>query len=305
MISGVINLLKPPGMTSPDAVSFVRRTFDQKKVGHSGTLDPAAAGVLPVYLGCATRLVEYGEDFDKEYRAEILFGIATSTGDDTGELLRQAPVGPTALEFLEPVLATFRGTYEQVPPMYSALKVAGRKLYELAREGKEVVRLPRPVTIREIRLLYRQDERAGILVACSKGTYIRTLCEDIGDRLGLPATMAFLLRTRVGPFCIGQTSTLEEVTANPATALRPPDVAVAHFPSVQVDDAGTRLLRQGQPVQALPEYGLREATTPVRLYSAAGCFFGMGQLEAETGLICPKKIFGDGNDSNAADQEPD
>lgn len=303
MSNGVINLLKPPGMTSHDAVSFVRRTFRQKKVGHSGTLDPAAAGVLPVYLGYATRLVEYGEDFDKEYRAEILFGIATSTGDDTGALLRQAPVGPMALDFLEPVLATFRGTYEQVPPMYSALKVAGRKLYELAREGKEVVRVPRPVKIREIRLLYRHQERAGIQVVCSKGTYIRTLCEDIGDRLGLPATMAFLLRTRVGPFGIAQTSTLEEVAANPATALRPSDVAVAHFPAVRLDDSKTRLLRQGQPVQALLDYGLPQAITPVRLYSAAGSFFGMGQFEAETGLICPKKIFGDGNDRDVADKE--
>jgi tRNA pseudouridine55 synthase len=304
MTNGVINLLKPPGMTSHDAVSFVRRTFQQKKVGHSGTLDSAAAGVLPIYLGYATRLVEYGEDFDKEYRAEILFGIATSTGDDTGALLRQVPVGPTALDFLEPVLATFCGTYEQVPPMYSALKVAGRKLYELAREGKEVVRLPRPVKIREIRLLYRQVERAGILVACSKGTYIRTLCEDIGARLGIPATMAFLLRTRVGPFGIAQTSTLEEVAAQPADVVLPPDAAVAHCPVVRLDAAGTRLLQQGQAVQALPEYGLRQDAASVRLYSATDSFFGMGQFEAETGLICPKKIFGDGNDRDVADKEP-
>ena len=301
MTTGLINLLKPPGMTSHDAVSFIRRIYRQKKVGHSGTLDPAAAGVLPVYLGHATRLVEYGEAFDKEYRAEILFGIATDTGDDTGAILRQCPVEPALLDELESVVRSFLGGYDQVPPMYSALKVAGRKLYELAREGKEVARAARPVEIRAIELLYRDRDRAGIHVACSKGTYIRTLCEDIGFRLNLPATMSFLLRTRVGPFSIDQAATLEEIEAQPDAVLLPADLAASHYPAVHVDEHFTRLLKQGQAVTAIPESLKRENPLIVRLYSDTDAFFGIGKISPETGLLCPNKIFGNGMDQDATD----
>ena len=301
MTTGLINLLKPPGMTSHDAVSFIRRVYRQKKVGHSGTLDPAAAGVLPVYLGHATRLVEYGEAFDKEYRAEIFFGIATDTGDDTGAILRQCPVDPALLDDLESVVHSFLGGYDQVPPMYSALKVAGRKLYELAREGKEVARAARPVEIRAIELLYCNGDRAGIHVACSKGTYIRTLCEDIGSRLNLPATMSFLLRTRVGPFSIDQAATLEEIEMHPDAVLLPADLAASHYPAVHVDANFTRLLKQGQAVMAIPEYLKQEKPMIVRLYSDAGAFFGMGKVSSETGLLSHNKIFGNGMDQDAAD----
>lgn len=301
MTTGLINLLKPPGMTSHDAVSFIRRVYRQKKVGHSGTLDPAAAGVLPVYLGHATRLVEYGEAFDKEYRAEILFGITTDTGDDTGAILRQCPVEPALLDDLESVVHSFLGGYDQVPPMYSALKVAGRKLYELAREGKEVARAARPVEIRTIELLYRDRDRAGIHVACSKGTYIRTLCEDIGSRLNLPATMAFLLRTRVGPFSIDQAATLEEIEAHPDAVLLPADLAASHYPAVHVDSLFTRLLKQGQAVTSVPESLKQEKPLIVRLYSDTGVFFGIGKVSPETGLLSPNKIFGDGMDQDAVD----
>ena len=301
MTTGLINLLKPPGMTSHDAVSFIRRIYRQKKVGHSGTLDPAAAGVLPVYLGHATRLVEYGEVFDKEYRAEILFGIATDTGDDTGAILRQCPVDPALLDDLESVVHSFLGGYDQVPPMYSALKVAGRKLYELAREGKEVDRAARPVEIRAIELLYRDNDRAGFHVACSKGTYIRTLCEDIGSRLNLPATMSFLLRTRVGPFSVDQAATLEEIEAQPDAVLLPADLAASHYPAVHVDAQFTRLLKQGQAVAAIPESQKREKTSIVRLYSDTGAFFGIGTVSPETGLLSPNKIFGNGMDQDAVD----
>ena len=135
MISAVLNFLKPPGMTSHDAVSFVRHTYRQKRVGHSGTLDPAAAGVLPIYLGYATRLVEYGDSFDKTYRAEVLLGIKTDTGDDTGTVLQQTTVSLPPLHRIREVIESFQGGYEQVPPMYSAIKIDGKKLYELARAG--------------------------------------------------------------------------------------------------------------------------------------------------------------------------
>ena len=296
MINAVINLLKPPGMTSHDAVSFVRRIYKQKRVGHSGTLDPAAAGVLPIYLGNATRLVEYGDDFDKEYRAEILFGMSTDTGDDTGAVISTLPVEEAHLENLESVVNSFAGIYEQVPPMYSALKVNGRKLYELAREGKEVERAARQVRIQSIRLLYKQNDRAGIHVACSKGTYIRTLCEDIGDRIGIPATMAFLLRTRVGPFDIDQAATLEEITANPASVVLPSDIAASHLPLCRFDEIDTRFLKQGRAVDMRTDgYGVRD-NFMARLYTEDGIFFGIGQVAVEAGRMNPTKIFVDGNE---------
>lgn len=298
MISAVINLLKPPGMTSHDVVAFVRRLYRQKRVGHSGTLDPAAAGVLPVYLGQATRLVEYADAFDKSYRAEILFGFATDTGDDTGTTLVNQPVGPGALAGLTAAVASFTGGYEQIPPMYSALKVDGKKLYELARAGIEVERPARWIEIKDIRLLWQSDTQATIQVTCSKGTYIRTLCSDIGNKLKLPATMGFLLRTHVGPFELNQARTLEEITADPEGALLPADVAVQHLPSRHVDEKETRLLQQGQAI-ADRDHSLQQGREQfMRLYDNKNVFFGMGQLSCLTGMLQPVKIFADGIKKN-------
>lgn len=295
MTTAVINFLKPPGMTSHDAVSFIRRTYRQKRVGHSGTLDPAAAGVLPVYLGNATRLVEYGDDFDKEYRTEILCGVTTDTGDDTGTVLIQKEVKlPPQIE-LEKTILSFLGRYEQVPPMYSALKINGRKLYELAREGIEVERSPRPVEIRSIRMLSTQGDRISMHVSCSKGTYIRTLCEDVGLRLGFPATMAFLLRTRVGPFDISQAFTPEEIAANPASALLSPDAAVAHFPVYRLNELETKLLKQGRVLALAGESLCIADNSAVRLYSNEDVFFGIGQIGINSRMLKPLKIFADGN----------
>jgi len=301
MTDAVINLLKPPGMTSHDAVSFVRRIYRQKRVGHSGTLDPAAAGVLPIFLGNATRLIEYGDNFEKEYRAEILFGILTDTGDDTGAVLHQKPVDPSQMEALSEIITGFEGHYEQVPPMYSALKVNGRKLYELAREGKEVARASRQVEIKSIRLICHQNDRALIHVACSKGTYIRTLCEDIGERIGALATMAFLLRTRVGPFEINQANTLEEIEGNPQSVLLPAEATVSHFSLLHLDETETRQLRQGRSVEVSSELDSVLTNAMMRLHSDTGVFFGIGQFSIETGLLKPIKIFADGNEKHAVD----
>lgn len=294
MITAVINLLKPPGMTSHDAVSFVRRIYKQKRVGHSGTLDPAAAGVLSVYMGQATRLVEYADDFDKVYRAEILFGFATDTGDDTGTTVSSQPVGPDDLSGLPAVVAAFAGGYEQIPPMYSALKVNGKKLYELARSGIEVERTARRIEISDIRLLWQSGAQAGIQVTCSKGTYIRALCFDIGAKLGLPATMGFLLRTQVGPFDLNTALTLEEITADPLGALMPADTAVRHLLPCQVDENGARLLQQGRPVPCRDESVQTNQETMLRLYSDKIGFFGMGRRSGLGGMLQPVKIFADG-----------
>lgn len=298
MKSGLINMLKPPGMTSHDAVAFARRIFGQKRVGHSGTLDPAATGVLPLYLGTATRLVEYADGFDKTYRAEIFFGAATDTGDDTGTVLRSRNMMPGDLDGLSDAVATFAGGYEQVPPMYSALKFQGKKLYELAREGREIERTPRWIDIRSITLLWVDGQRAGIQVTCSKGTYIRTLCGDIGAKLGLPATMSFLLRMQVGPFLLAAAKTPEEIVDDPVGVLLPAEMAVEHFSAYRLDAAEALLLQQGRPVLCR-EVSVQPRTKKVRLYSDQCGFFGIGGFTADSGLLQPLKIFRDGIENHA------
>ena len=219
--SGFINVLKPAGMTSHDVVSFIRRTYGLKKVGHAGTLDPAAAGVLPIALGSATRLIEYITDADKGYRAELTFGYKTDSGDDMGEVIEQINNFkiPSQQE-IDTVLKQFIGRIQQVPPMYSAIKVNGQKLYELARQGKSIEVPTRLVEISTIKMINNSGEKLLFDVTCSKGTYIRTLCMDIGAKLNLPAVMSFLIRTRVGKFTLQEAVTLEEIAADPQKALQ-------------------------------------------------------------------------------------
>jgi tRNA pseudouridine55 synthase len=283
-------------MTSHDAVSFVRRIYRQKRVGHSGTLDPAAAGVLPIYLGNATRLVEYADQFDKTYRAEVLLGVKTDTGDDTGAVLQQATVELPSTQRIAEVVRSFQGGYDQIPPMYSALKIGGKKLYELARAGQEVERQSRRIEIPAIELLAVHGDRLTIEATCSKGTYIRTLCEDIGDRLGMPATMSLLLRTRVGPFTVNQAVTMEEITTDQAQSLLPAEFAVSHLPACNLNDTETDHLTHGRSI--LPNVsGLAEAQDQIfRLYDFQQKFFGIGRIEATTRLLRPVKIFSDGMD---------
>ncbi len=199
MYNGVINVYKEAGFTSHDVVAKLRGIFGQRKIGHTGTLDPAATGVLPVCLGSATKLCDLLADQDKEYVAELLLGVRTDTQDMTGQVLEEKEVKATEEQVREAVLS-FQGEYLQVPPMYSALKVNGKKLYELARAGKEVERQARSVMIHEVQICKMELPLVRIRVRCSKGTYIRTLCEDIGKKLGCGATMSSLVRTRVGFF---------------------------------------------------------------------------------------------------------
>ncbi|OGR97568.1 MAG: tRNA pseudouridine(55) synthase TruB [Elusimicrobia bacterium RIFCSPLOWO2_01_FULL_64_13] len=203
MESGVINLIKPPGITSFQAVKAVRSILGEKRVGHCGTLDPMASGVLLVVFGAATRLSGSLMSGEKTYRGEIIFGVRTDSGDLTGKVLEEVPVPPLDPARLKAVFQTFVGEISQVPPMVSALKYGGRRLYQLAREGVTVPRAARRVTIRSFELLGIDGPRAGFRVACSKGTYVRTLAEDAGRALGLPAALASLVRERSGTFEIG------------------------------------------------------------------------------------------------------
>ena len=212
MANGILIIDKPAGWTSMDVCAKLRGMFREKRVGHAGTLDPMATGVLPVFIGRATRAVEYAADSDKEYMAGLKLGVVTNTQDTTGEVLEEQEVFVTG-ETLEAALARFRGDIEQIPPMYSAIKVGGKKLYELARKGKEVERKPRPVTIHELELLGWPDAGGDfqLRIRCSKGTYVRTLCHDIGQTLGCGGCMSSLRRVKAAGFTLADSVALEAV----------------------------------------------------------------------------------------------
>jgi tRNA pseudouridine55 synthase len=286
MVGGIINLLKPPGMTSHDVVSFVRKAYGLKRVGHAGTLDPAAAGVLPVFLGQATRLIEYTTDTDKSYRVELTFGYETDTGDDTGKVIKSAPpyTMPNSNQ-VEDVLQSFVGTIEQIPPMYSAIKVDGKKMYELARAGITVERQPRTVIIHNISMIKLISNGILFDVTCSKGTYMRSLCTDIGEKLGCLAVMSFLVRTRVGQFSLLDAWTIEEVMDNQEKAVLFLDCAVEHMPKVILQSEKAQAFKHGQIIAS---DGSGQGT--VRVYDANQCLIGIGQQAQGSTLITPIKV---------------
>ena len=247
MANGVLLIDKAQDWTSMDVCAKLRGILHERRVGHGGTLDPMATGVLPVFVGRATRAVQYATDGKKEYRAVLRLGLVTDTQDVTGAVLSQR-AADVSREVLEAVLPQFRGEIFQVPPMYSALKVDGKKLYELARKGREVERQPRPITIHELEL---GEQLSGtdweLRVLCSKGTYIRTLCHDIGAALGCGGAMAALRRTKVAGFTIEQAVTLEQVQAadDPAALLAPVDGCFADLPAVILTGAQAKCVRNG------------------------------------------------------------
>ncbi len=281
MIEGVVNLLKPPGMTSSDAVTDIRRVFGMKRVGHTGTLDPGAAGVLPVCIGRATRLFDYLVDKQKEYIAEISFGAATDTQDSYGSVTQRG-VSRVGIEELRAALPRFTGEIGQIAPMYSAVRLEGKKLYQLAREGANAVALRRDVTVYLLEALMKTGEnRFLIRMACSKGTYVRTLCADIGAALGTPAHMSFLLRTRSGAFRIEDSYSLDELArlkgeGRLKEAVVPIEDALAILGEARLSlsENEARLFVNGVEIAdpALEQY---EEETPLRAY-VNGAFAGIG-----------------------------
>lgn len=248
MTDGFLNLLKPPGMTSSDAVVMVRRTLPKGvKVGHMGTLDPEAAGVLPIGIGTATRLFDYVSDKEKTYRAEVCVGTATDTQDATGAVTQRGP-GATETQFLA-VLPQFVGEIKQVPSIYSAIKVEGRKLYQAARAGEDVAVPARTVRIDSIDYIAQTGENRFLIdVHCGRGTYIRTLCHDIGLALGTCAHMSFLLRTQSGVFAIDDAVTPGEFLAGSARLL-PCDAPLGHIPRVAVSEKLECAVRNGNAIR--------------------------------------------------------
>ena len=288
-MDGFINVLKPTGLSSHDVVDIVRRIFKQKRVGHAGTLDPAAAGILPIALGRAARLVEYMEGADKSYRAEIAFGYATDTGDVYGEVIESVenPVLPSEEE-LRSVLGRFVGVITQTPPAYSAIKVGGQRAYDLARQGAAVEMRARTVMIHRLELVCMDAAHARILVDvdCAKGTYIRSLCTDIGAALGLPATMRFLLRTRVGGFVLADSYTLEELAEVRETALCAPDTAL-DLPVYELAPQRVKAFYSGLSTS---ERRIQLAEGCYRVY-ANNVFLGIGRYDAAEQEMYPAKAF--------------
>ena len=282
MTDGILNVLKPPGMTSHDVVRRIRRIYGTKKAGHAGTLDPDAAGVLPVFIGTATRLLEYAETNKKQYRTEAILGIRTDTGDDSGTVLETKPVTDLTKEQFTQVLKPFLGKIFQVPPMYSALKVKGKKLYEYARQGIEIKRAARPIEIFKLDLVRFDFPYFCLDITCSKGTYIRTLLEDIASSAGTCACMTFLLRTKAGIYSIEDALALEEIETQPDTALLSPESAVSELPALSINELQAFRITSGVKTTIA-------GTKPgiYRLYYGSR-FLGMATVESE--IVSPDKI---------------
>ena len=250
-MNGIVIIDKPAGWTSQDVTARLRRVFGTRRIGHGGTLDPMATGVLPVFVGRGTRGVEFFEHAEKTYETELLLGVATDTEDTTGTVRARREVSVTQEQLTE-VLERFRGEIMQIPPMYSALKVNGQKLCDLARKGRQVERQPRPVTIHELTLLSREGDTLHLRVRCSKGTYIRTLCADIGEALGCGGCMQALRRTQAGEYTIAEAVPLQQLleAAEPETYLRDVDTMFRGYPAVKHRQSGKavperqRLFRQ-------------------------------------------------------------
>ena len=297
MINGIIVVHKEAGYTSHDVVAKMRGICGQKKIGHTGTLDPQATGVLPVCHGSATKLCDMLADRTKTYRAVLLLGLETDTQDTTGRILAQAPVQVTGGQVRQ-TAASFLGTYMQVPPMYSALKVGGKKLYELARAGREVERKARPVTIHALEVCSCSPPEAVLRVSCSKGTYIRTLCADLGEKLGCGGVMSSLVRTRVGNFCLEEALTLGQLQelrdrGELAGAVRPVDSMFQDSPVLHVQEEFLRFLENGNVIQ--PEQTVeKECYAPgrwVRVYRPDESFAGIYAYDRAGGKYRPVKMF--------------
>ena len=288
MANGIIIIDKPSGWTSMDVCAKLRGILHTKKVGHAGTLDPMATGVLPVFVGQATRAVSFAESGQKEYVAGLKLGLVTNTQDTSGETLGTHPASVTRTE-LEAVLPRFTGEIEQIPPMYSAIKIGGKKLYELARRGEEVERKSRPVTIYELEVVEQTAPDAFTLrIRCSKGTYVRTLCHDIGRALGCGGCMSALRRTMAAGFTLADAVTLERVQLEGERLLQPVDSLFRAYPAYHIrTERAEALCRNGNPLAPpdAPADGL------YRVYGRDGTFLCLSRAQNGT-LTSLKNFFG-------------
>jgi tRNA pseudouridine55 synthase len=290
-VRGILLLDKPTGMTSNDALQQVKRLYKAQKAGHTGSLDPLADGLLPICFGAATKISAYLLDADKHYWVRVKLGVTTTTADSEGDVLETRPIDGISEDDVRQAVARFQGEIQQIPPMYSALKHKGERLYKLAREGREVEREPRNITIHRIEMSGFELPEFEIEVHCSKGTYVRTLAEDIGELLGCGAHVVTLRRTGVGPYGVDgmvDMATLEEKIEEGLAAadalLLPIDTALGQWPEVRLSADSSFYMRQGQPVLVsnAPVDGW------VRLYDADG-FIGVGEI-MDDGRVAPRRL---------------
>ena len=289
MANGILVIDKSAGWTSQDVAAKLRGVFHERRVGHGGTLDPMATGVLPIFIGRATRAAEFLESAEKEYVAGLRLGVVTDTQDTSGNLLETHPVAVTREE-VQAALRQFLGPIEQIPPMYSAIKINGQKLYELARRGQEVERKPRSITIHELELLEGADADYLLRVRCSKGTYVRTLCHDLGRALGCGGCMSSLRRTRAGSFTLSQAVTMQQVLnfaaeQAPQALLMPVDAVFSMHPPLIVTMGQAAKLKNGAQIK---DWQFRPGT--YRVYAEDGEFLLLGRVE-NGGLTTIKSFF--------------
>lgn len=283
-MDGIVIVDKPRGWTSQDVTARLRRVFGTRRIGHGGTLDPMATGVLPVFVGRATRAVEFFEHAEKTYETVLRLGITTDTEDMTGTVLTEESVSFTE-EQLQETLAAFRGEILQVPPMYSALKVNGQKLCDLARKGKTVERQPRPITVHELTLVERGENTLRLRVRCSKGTYIRTLCKDIGEKLGCGGCMESLRRVAAGEYTIDEAVPLQTLldTEEPEKYLRGVDTMFRNYPAVTLTANQETRCRNGNA------FSVSLAPGTYRAYSQGGEFLMLAKVDG--GVMSTIKSF--------------
>ena len=283
-MNGIVIIDKPQGWTSQDVTARLRRVFNTRRIGHGGTLDPMATGVLPVFVDRATRGVEFFEHAEKTYEAVLQLGLTTDTEDTSGTILTQQEVHISEKEFLD-ILPQFRGEIQQIPPMYSALKINGQKLVDLARKGKTVERQPRPITIHELELLEFGGDTARLRVRCSKGTYIRTLCKDIGEALGCGGCMAALRRVTAGEYTIAEAVPLQTLldSEDPGQYLRPVDTMFRNHPAVTLTAKQEKRCRNGNSFTL----GIPDGT--YRAYGEDGTFLMLAKVE--NGIMSTIKSF--------------
>jgi len=279
-MDGIINIFKPKGLTSHDVIKELRKHLAIKKIGHTGTLDPGATGVLPICIGKVTRISEYLLNVGKEYVAELTLGMATDTQDIDGKVISYSDKNVTVEEIYR-VFEDFKGEIEQVPPMYSAIKVKGKKLYELARKGEVIDRKPRKVNIYDLQINNIYGNKVIFYVKCSRGTYIRTLCDDIGRRLGTYGYMSYLTRTGVGEFKICDSLSLDYIKNMGKEELEsfiwPLDESLSHLKSLKVDDKYYKQLINGASIPIHYSHHLEKIGEPLRIY-CKGKFIGIGLL---------------------------
>ncbi len=290
-MDGILNIHKATGMTSHDVVGKIRKLLKQKRVGHAGTLDPSASGVLPICVGQGTRVAEYLSESGKAYQAEIHFGVVTDSYDSEGTVLRTADTTPLTLAAIEAVLPQFLGKQLQVPPLYSAIKLQGQPAYKRVRNGEAITLEARSIELYQLHILAWQTPRLTLAVECSKGTYIRSLAYDLGERLGYGAHLSALVRTRSGPFELTHSVTLEQVAEameydTIAHLLTSADTVLQHYPALHLDAATVERVLHGNsfPYDAQP-------SEIARVYDTQGQFLAIATWNAEHNVWQPKKVF--------------